>query len=79
MSTAKKRIIILGFGGTIAMVPDANGILKPAKNIDENISIVPTLRENADIQFEQIENLFQLGNGHFNPPVLLIVNEITSE
>ena len=57
MSTAKKRIIILGFGGTIAMVPDANGILKPAKNIDEIISIVPTLRENADIQFEQIENL----------------------
>jgi len=57
MPNIKKKIIILGFGGTIAMVPDTNGILKPAKSIDEILSIVPTLREQADIRFEQIENL----------------------
>ncbi len=51
----KQKIIILGFGGTIAMIPDAFGVLKPAKSIEEIINIVPSLKEMADISFEELE------------------------
>ena len=53
----KKKIIILGFGGTIAMVPDQNGVLKPAKSIEEIIKIVPSLCEMADLSFFELENI----------------------
>lgn len=52
-----KKIVILGFGGTIAMVPDSTGVLKPAKSIEEILTIVPSLREMADITFFELENL----------------------
>jgi L-asparaginase len=51
----KRKIIILGFGGTIAMVPDSSGILKPAKGIEEIISIVPSLKEMANVSFQELE------------------------
>jgi L-asparaginase len=51
-----KRIVILGFGGTIAMVPDSNGVLKPAKSVEEIIAIVPSLKEMADVTFMELEN-----------------------
>jgi L-asparaginase len=53
----KQRILILGFGGTICMVPDGDGVLKPAKTIEEIISIVPMLREVAEVTFEEVERL----------------------
>ena len=37
----KRKVIILGFGGTIAMIPDKKGILKPARNVKEILAIVP--------------------------------------
>ncbi|MBI4087589.1 MAG: asparaginase [Candidatus Liptonbacteria bacterium] len=52
----KRKVIILGFGGTIAMVPDAHGVLKPAKGVDEILAIVPSLKEMADISLRQLEN-----------------------
>ncbi len=54
---AKRKIIILGFGGTIAMVPDSSGVLKPAKSVEEIISIVPSLKEMGDVSFEELERL----------------------
>jgi len=53
----KKKILILGFGGTIAMVPDANGVLCPAKSIEEILSIVPSLGEMADVTVKQLVSL----------------------
>src|SRR3989344_9360568 len=51
----KRRIAILGFGGTIAMVPDLEGVLKPAKGVEEIIAIVPTLKEMAEVSFQELE------------------------
>lgn len=48
--------MILGFGGTIAMVPDSEGVLKPAKSVEEIIEIVPSLKEMADVTFQELEN-----------------------
>lgn len=56
MSAMTRKILILGFGGTIAMVPDANGILKPAKSIEEILAIVPSIKEMAEVTFEELEN-----------------------
>lgn len=53
----KKKILIIGFGGTIAMVPDSTGVLRPAKSIDEMLVIVPSLAEHADLTVKQIINL----------------------
>src|SRR3989344_3138736 len=53
----KRKVIILGFGGTIAMVPDVKGILKPAKSVEEIIKIVPSLSEMANVIFHELENL----------------------
>lgn len=52
----KKRILIFGFGGTIAMVPDDEGVLKPAKSVEEIIAIVPSLKEMAEVSFFELEN-----------------------
>lgn len=52
----KLKIIILGFGGTIAMIPNADKVLIPAKSIKEILDIVPTLGEMADVTFEELEN-----------------------
>jgi L-asparaginase len=52
----KRKVLILGFGGTIAMVPDASGVLTPAKSIEEILAIVPSLREMADVELVQVEN-----------------------
>lgn len=48
----KRNIMILGFGGTIAMAPDASGVLKPAKRIEEILAIVPSISETADVADE---------------------------
>ena len=37
------------------MVPDASGVLKPAKGIEEIIAIVPSLKEMADVSFQELE------------------------
>lgn len=52
----KLRVLIIGYGGTIAMVPDANGVLKPAKQIEEILAIVPSISEMADVSFLELEN-----------------------
>lgn len=53
----KRRLLILGFGGTIAMVPDQTGVLKPAKSISDILELVPSLSEKAEIEFVQMHNL----------------------
>lgn len=52
----KQKVIIIGFGGTIAMIPDANGVLKPAKTIADILAIVPTLQTMAEVEFCELEN-----------------------
>jgi len=51
-----KKVVILGFGGTIAMVSDSNGTLTPAKSIEELVSYVPQLNDMAEIELIQLEN-----------------------
>ncbi len=70
----KKKILILGFGGTIAMIPDENGVLHPAKSIDEMITIVPSLGEIADVTVKQLVNLdsTNLNPNHW----VLLIDEI---
>lgn len=53
----KKKIMIIGFGGTIAMVPDRAGVLKPAKSIKELLAMVPSLKDMGEISFLGLENL----------------------
>lgn len=52
----KPRVKILGFGGTIAMAPDVDGVLKPAKTVTELVQQVPNLSEMADVRLEQVLN-----------------------
>jgi L-asparaginase len=53
-----KKILLIGFGGTIAMVVDeASKSIVPAKNIQEILELVPTVKDIADIDFEDLENL----------------------
>lgn len=51
-----KRVLIIGFGGTIAMVRDEQGVLKPAKGIKEIVAQVPSLKEMADVDCRQLES-----------------------
>jgi|GEM_PF-2307477 len=51
-----KKVVILGFGGTIAMVPDQYGTLALATSIEELIKFVPQLSSLADIEVVQLEN-----------------------
>lgn len=54
---SKRQVLILGFGGTIAMVPDVtSGVLKPAKGVDEILAIVPSLKDMAEVSFYGLEN-----------------------
>lgn len=53
----KPRILVLGCGGTIAMVPDRLGVLRAAKTVDELLKMVPTLRQHADIDLKQLSNV----------------------
>lgn len=59
MTFTKKRILILAFGGTIAMVPDyeAGGALVPAKSITQMLAMVPSLEEMAELHYEQLLNI----------------------
>jgi L-asparaginase len=52
----KRKVVILGFGGTISMVPDKRGFLKPAKHAKDILNIVPSLKKMADINFHELEN-----------------------
>ncbi|MBI2572248.1 asparaginase [Candidatus Woesearchaeota archaeon] len=52
------KILIIGFGGTISMVVDeASKSIVPAKNIQELLEMVPTIRDLATIEFVDLENL----------------------
>ncbi len=53
-----KKILIIGFGGTIAMVVDEQRkALVPAKNVEEILDLVPSIRQLAQIDFRELENL----------------------
>ncbi len=54
----KNKILIIGFGGTIAMVVDeTKKSLVPAKSIQELIDMVPLIKELADVDFIDLENV----------------------
>ncbi len=55
----KKKILIIGFGGTIAMVPDPlrGNVLVPAKSIEDMLKIVPSLDEMAELTLKQVLNI----------------------
>ena len=57
MSTrTKARVLMIGCGGTIGMVPGEDGTLHPAHSVDEIVKYIPGLTEHAEIQFLQLMN-----------------------
>jgi L-asparaginase len=51
------KIALIGFGGTIAMVPNARGALAPAKSAEELVAQAPSLKEiNAQLDVIQLQN-----------------------
>ncbi len=53
----KKKIAFIGFGGTIAMIPNARGSLVPARSAEELIAQAPLLRDiEADLEVIQLLN-----------------------
>lgn len=53
----KKKILIIGYGGTIVMVVDeARKAVVPAKNLDEIMAKLPTVNEVADIDMDFLSN-----------------------
>lgn len=52
----KPKVAIIGFGGTIAMIPDKTGVLKPATSIQDIVAIVPSLKRAAEVSFLELEN-----------------------
>lgn len=37
------------------MVPDSSGVLKPAKSVEEILAIIPSLKEMANVSFQELE------------------------
>ena len=76
MST-KKQILILGFGGTIAMTPSDHGLV-PTQSIEEILVLVPTIADYADITFTQIENedSTNIGPSHWSKLIKVVAGEI---
>ncbi len=50
------KIAVIGFGGTIGMVPDMSGALVPARSIADLVTLSPQLEELADLELIQMEN-----------------------
>jgi L-asparaginase/Glu-tRNA(Gln) amidotransferase subunit D len=46
-----KNILVIGFGGTIAMVPDAEGVLKPARSVSDILAAVPDISKKCNLSF----------------------------
>lgn len=55
--THKKRILMIGMGGTIAQAPDAQGTLHPAQNVEELFAFVPEVRPLADFDLVELCNI----------------------
>ncbi len=56
--TGLLNVLILGGGGTVAMIPDPQtGTLIPAKTIEDITALVPSLAEHAVLELRQLENL----------------------
>ena len=57
MKNLKKKILIVGYGGTIMMVIDpTRKAVVPAKNIQEIFKLIPSVSEIANVEFEILEN-----------------------
>lgn len=56
MTAMKKKVAILGFGGTIAMVPNEKGALIPAKSVKDLITFAHKLEELVEVTLTQLEN-----------------------
>lgn len=51
----KKKILVIGYGGTISMVVRDNKVV-PAENIGEIMALLPRLSEQADIELDILSN-----------------------
>lgn len=52
----KKSILIIGHGGTISMIPGDYG-LTPAKSAEDLVAQAPLIKETANVDFLQLENI----------------------
>jgi L-asparaginase len=51
----KRKILVIGYGGTISMVVKENKVV-PAENIGEIMALLPSLSELADVDFDVLSN-----------------------
>ena len=53
----KKKVLVIGYGGTIVMIVDeARKAIVPAKNLEEIMKKLPTLNEVADVSMDFLSN-----------------------
>lgn len=52
---SKKKILVIGYGGTISMIVRDNKVM-PAENIEEILALLPSLSELADVEFDVLSN-----------------------
>ncbi|MDO8566363.1 MAG: asparaginase [Candidatus Moranbacteria bacterium] len=76
----KPKVLILGCGGTIASVPNARGLLVPAKTAKELVSLVPSLSEHAVLDIKQLENRdsSELNSSHWTKFAMAVHHAILS-
>jgi len=55
LKAKKKKILVIGYGGTISMVVRDNKVV-PAKNIKEIMAMLPRLSELADVELDVLSN-----------------------
>lgn len=76
MSEKKPKILIIGHGGTIAMTHTEKGLV-PTKSAEELLKMVPSLKEQADIDLEQLDNIdsTNINPGHWSRLVTYIAEK----
>lgn len=78
----KRRVLIIGCGGTIAMVPrPSTGVLEPAKSVKDILKLVPALAHEADVELIQIENLdsSELNQSHWTKFAAAIAKAVATK
>lgn len=79
-SPRKLKVLIIGCGGTIAMMPDEKGTLVPAKTIHDITKMVPSLADRAELELLQIENRdsSELNPSHWTKFAMAIADALRS-
>lgn len=73
--TQKPKILMIGFGGTIAMTESPNGLVA-TESVEDLIKLVPALEDSADLDFIQVENedSTNIGPAHWSKLIMEVTD-----